>query len=84
MAHTCAGEYCIISGSWSCPNRLGRVEADVRSPEEIKRAQEIAKAMWDAAVTEFNSSLEEYYKQRKQARVQSVKTKIAGKNKQGY
>lgn len=39
MAHTCYGEHCMITGSWDCPNRYDREEADKCLPEEIEKAR---------------------------------------------
>ncbi len=39
MAHTCFGEFCIITSSWDCPNRHDREQADKRTAEEIENAR---------------------------------------------
>lgn len=58
MAHTCFGEYCMITGRWDCPNRSDREEADKRTPEEIERAQAPTKAYLRDKDNEIKKELE--------------------------
>lgn len=43
MEHICYGEYCIINGSWDCPNRADREKADKRPIEDIEKARKYVK-----------------------------------------
>jgi hypothetical protein len=59
MVHTCFGEYCPVTGSWDCPNRSDREEADKRTAEEIEKAREPIRKRINAANEELYKELSE-------------------------
>lgn len=57
MVHTCFGEFCAVTGSWDCPNRYDREEADRRTPEEIETARRPVKLSLEIQAKEFKETL---------------------------